>query len=78
MQCQEFERLEQSFVDLHHERLERVTKETLASEAEARLRRAELQALVEVFDHAIEHACQGRVPVKLPASRNLGGIIGPY
>ncbi len=78
MQCQEFERLEQSFVDLRHERLERVTKGTLAPEVEAQLRRAELQALVEVLDHATKHACQGRVPVKLPASRNIGGIIGPY
>ena len=82
MECEEFKRLEQSFLDVRLRRLEHVAKATLTPEVEDKLSRTELQALLALLDHRAAHGCQGGSPgadeSKLPASRSLGGIIGPY
>jgi hypothetical protein len=80
MACQEFEKLEQQFVDIRRSRLQHLTSGTMTLDMEDKLSRAELQALYAVLDHRNQHDCQPtatRAP-KLPASRNIGGIIGPY
>jgi hypothetical protein len=97
MECEEFKRLEQSFVDVRLRRLEHLANATLTLDLEDKLSRAELQALIGLLDHRAAHGCQsasrrtggsetaegmadksGVDRSKLPASRSLGGIIGPY
>jgi hypothetical protein len=78
MECQEYEALEQSFVDVRLKRLKHLSDETLTAAMEEELSRAELKALLHLLDHCAEHGCRGRRATKLPASRKIGGIIGPY
>ncbi len=68
----ELARLEQAFVDVRQQRLQHLTKGTLTPELEDQLSRAELTAFYALLDHRAGHES------KLPASRNIGGIIGPY
>ncbi len=76
MARQKLEELEQAFVNVRQQRLQHLTNGTLTPEMEDQLSRAELRALYALLDHRAEHDNQR--PSKLPASRNIGGIIGPY
>lgn len=76
MACQELEELERAFVNVRQQRLQHVVNGTLTPELEDQLSHTELRALYALLDHRAEH--DHPRPVKLPASRNIGGIIGPY
>jgi hypothetical protein len=78
MPCDEFEKLEQSFIDVRRQRAEHLAKSTLTPAREEELSRAELKALYDLLDHRVDHGCQRGRTIRLPASRNIGGIIGPY
>ncbi len=78
MPCEEFEKLEQAFIDVRRQRAELLAKDTLTSAREEELSRAELRALYDLLDHRADHGCQRGRTTSLPASRNIGGIIGPY
>ena len=76
MPCEEFERLKQSVIEVRKQRAQHIAKATLTPESEEQLSRAELEALFALLDHRLQHRCQGSAG--LPASRSIGGIIGPY
>jgi hypothetical protein len=79
MECQEFSKLEQGFLAVRRQRAQKIADGKLTPDLEEQLARAELQALYSLLDHRLEHGCQSSTSArKLPASRNLGGIIGPY
>jgi hypothetical protein len=80
MDCKEFRDLEQSFVELRRRRFELAANGTLTAEVEEQFARAELNALYALLDHRDQHGCQRKLgsAAALPASRNMGGIIGPY
>jgi hypothetical protein len=78
MPCEEFEKLEQAFIDVRRQRAEYLAKATLTPDREEELSHAELRALYDLLDHRTDHDCQRGRTTRLPASRNIGGIIGPY
>ena len=78
MPCEEFEKLEQAFIDVRRQRAEHLAESTLTTAREEELSRAELRALYDLLDHRTDHGCQRGRTTRLPASRNIGGIIGPY
>jgi hypothetical protein len=78
MECQEFDQLERAFVQTRKQWLQYVNSRNVSSEQIDTLSRAELKALLAVLDHRAEHGCHTESTRRLPASRNIGGIIGPY
>jgi hypothetical protein len=78
MSCEEFDKLEEVFIDVRRQRAEHSAKSTLTPAREEELSRAELKALYDLLDHRVDHGCQRGRTTRLPASRNIGGIIGPY
>jgi len=76
MPCEESERLEQSWIEVRKQRARHIAKAALTPELEEQLSRTELEALFALLDHRAVHRCQGSAG--LPASRRIGGIIGPY
>jgi hypothetical protein len=78
MPCEEFQKLEQTFIDVRRQRAGHLAKSTLTPALEEELSRAELKALYDLLDHRADHGCQRGRTTRLPASRNIGGIIGPY
>jgi len=82
MQCKEYDDLEQAFMEVRRRQLSLWRSEQLTPDLEDELSRAELEALFALLDHRAEHGCQpivaGQASAKAPASRNMGGVIGPY
>jgi hypothetical protein len=78
MECHEFDQLERAFVETRRQWLQYLDRGKVSSEQIDTLSRAELKALLAVLDHRAEHGCHTESTRRLPARRNIGGIIGPY
>jgi hypothetical protein len=78
MNCEEWNRLEQAFLEARRQWLRCCQSESAAAGEIDDLSRAELKALLALLDHRSEHGCQRPGTRGLPPGRNIGGIIGPY
>jgi len=80
MECEELCRLEMRFVEARRRSWQSSGGEDRPADEIDDHSRAELKALLAVLDHRAEHGCQSPAgtTTKLPATRNIGGIIGPY
>ncbi len=82
MKCKQFDDLEHSFLEARRQWLQQLSRGDVSPEETDNLSRTELKALTALLEHSAEHGCQRpaneRMPRKLPSTRNMGGIIGPY
>ena len=78
MECKQHSELERAYLDARKQSLQAAVAGKAAAEQIEKLTRAELEALLAIVEHQLQHACRMEALRKLPASRNIGGIIGPY